>query len=322
MSNRLIALYWWHWEVNFGDYASPYIIQKLTPQKIHTQGQPLKSSLLQFVYLLLKKKTFTWKYLWESCFNKREYIVGLGSIITASAPGAYIWGSGFQNPDWKFRGGILCAVRGVYTANRLVELGFSKCNVYGDPGLLLPLLYQPLVKKKYKVGFIPHLKEFDSVSKFVENFRCGHCINLCTDKIEETIDEILSCEYIFSSSLHGLIVAHAYGIPALFFQYTHKGEGLFKYNDYFSSVGIPVYEPIQLLESTILTESFFWKHFEKNKGKTSINTDLYQMQEGLLKVAPFVLYEKYRGNLLKAEIGREKEYLNNLKKLGKQFICK
>lgn len=317
MNNHLLALYWWHWEANFGDYASPYIIQKLTPQRIHTQGQPLKSSLMRFAYFLLKKKTFTWKYLWESLFNKREYVVGLGSIITASAPSAYIWGSGFQNPNWKFKGGKLCAVRGKYTADRLIELGFPKCDVCGDPALLLPLLYQPLVRKKYKVGFIPHIKELDAVSKFVDNCKYGHCINICTEKVEETIDEILSCEYIISSSLHGLIVAHAYGIPALFFQYTHKGEGLFKYNDYFSSVGIPIYEPEQLSESNILTEDSFFEYFEKNKEKSFIKTDLYQMQENLLKVAPFILREKYWGSQLEAEIVREKEYLNNLKKLGK-----
>src|SRR5690606_38482184 len=69
-------------------------------------------------------------------------------------------------------------------------------------------------------------------------------IDLMTNDIEATTDLFLSCERIVSSSLHGLIVAHAYGIPAVWVQFSDKlfGDGI-KFQDYFESVKLPYYQP-------------------------------------------------------------------------------
>jgi pyruvyltransferase len=51
------------------------------------------------------------------------------------------------------------------------------------------------------------------------------------------IDDIASCDAIASSSLHGVITANAYGIPAAWLEFSSKigGDGM-KYIDYFQSV--------------------------------------------------------------------------------------
>ena len=69
-------------------------------------------------------------------------------------------------------------------------------------------------------------------------------------EIEAFIDEMLSCEALLSTSLHGVIVAHAYGIPVRWCVATDAarqihGDGT-KFEDYFQSVGRAAPEPLDI----------------------------------------------------------------------------
>ena len=70
-------------------------------------------------------------------------------------------------------------------------------------------------------------------------------------KFQEIIKEILECEIIFSSSLHGLIAADAYGIPSHWIELSNGviGNG-FKFHDYFMSVKRPIVKPFKPTENT------------------------------------------------------------------------
>ncbi|MEJ7683905.1 MAG: polysaccharide pyruvyl transferase family protein [Segetibacter sp.] len=50
------------------------------------------------------------------------------------------------------------------------------------------------------------------------------------------ISEILEADLVIASSLHGLIIAEAYGIPARYIRISET-ENLFKYNDYMMGTG-------------------------------------------------------------------------------------
>ena len=55
----------------------------------------------------------------------------------------------------------------------------------------------------------------------------------------EFIDKIYSCKIVFSSSLHGIIVADAYHVPNVWvsFREDEHPDGNFKFHDYYHSVG-------------------------------------------------------------------------------------
>jgi pyruvyltransferase len=60
-----------------------------------------------------------------------------------------------------------------------------------------------------------------------------------TQDVETFIDEILECEFIASSSLHGLIASDSYGIPNVRLKISDQIiGGDFKFEDYYEGVSI------------------------------------------------------------------------------------
>jgi pyruvyltransferase len=111
------------------------------------------------------------------------------------------------------------------------------------------LFYHPKdITKKWKLGVIPHY--IDKLSKAVLEFEKHggvRILDIETDNIEGFIDEILQCDAIISSSLHGVIVAETYGIPAGWLRLSDKlMGGRFKFEDYFESTGRHGIEPLEL----------------------------------------------------------------------------
>lgn len=167
----------------------------------------------------------------------------IGSVIERhSNKRTIIWGSGciFGNKKITHPPKKVYAVRGKLTRNVLLEQGIPCPEVYGDPALLLPYIYTPNVKKTYKFGFIPHYVDYDLIH--VKSFRENHPEILFIrfrdyKSWQDVIDQINSCEFIISSSLHGIIISDAYGIPnvrVVFSDLIVGGD--FKYKDYYSGI--------------------------------------------------------------------------------------
>ena len=70
-----------------------------------------------------------------------------------------------------------------------------------------------------------------------------HIIDICTDDFNHLFEEILSCEFIISSSLHGIIFAHSFGIPAFHIICNETVPTIddFKFKDYYSIWSIPYF---------------------------------------------------------------------------------
>lgn len=212
----------WIKGTNFGDQLTPYLIEKMTGKK------PCKVN----------------KY----CF-KTHYIMS-GSIISKANKHSIIYGTGMMNRDAEIKKPKkIFAVRGPLTRKRLLNIGHKCPKVFGDPGLLLPKYYTPNSKKEYELGIIPHYIDYKFVRKNVSNSNEILIINIL-DPIEEVIEDINKCKKTISSSLHGLIASHAYGIPSTWVKFS---ENLLrddiKFFDYLNSVEIEGYPPTNFKEN-------------------------------------------------------------------------
>jgi pyruvyltransferase len=171
--------------------------------------------------------------------NETGKLMGIGSIMTALRNNDVVWGSGSIRPAKikGFKNVRFLAVRGPLTRD-CIE-GYVP-EVYGDPGLLLPLIYNPTVEKIYKIGLLPHyVDKMMVVDEKILNPEKDKFLVIDIERPwKEVIDNILSCEKIITSSLHGIIAAEAYGIPVKWVKYSDKIiGGTFKFDDYFLGTG-------------------------------------------------------------------------------------
>ena len=190
-------------------------------------------------------------------YKEPVYVV-IGSIIAkASDKNAVIWGAGFKstNEMVRWRPKKVCAVRGPLSRSKLHEQGIECPDIYGDPALLYPKFYNPVINKKYELGIIPHYVDKDNaVLDKLKDIPEVRIIDVAIG-INRFVDEICSCEKIASSSLHGIIAADAYGIPSIWLKFSDKivGSG-FKFMDYLLSVKRPYQEPLVMNEYTTLND--------------------------------------------------------------------
>jgi len=169
-------------------------------------------------------------------FSKDFDTISIGSIAKVARRGTLVLGSGIMSrkdgcdpqANWVW-------VRGPHTRDKVLECGGVCAEVYGDPAMLLPLVLDESVKR-YDVGIVPHMKQYQLARELFPNERV---IDLRTEDALRTAREITECRCVLSSSLHGIITAHAYGIPAAHIDLgIHiKGDGV-KFEDHYDALGL------------------------------------------------------------------------------------
>ena len=173
-------------------------------------------------------------------FSSIPDIVICGSILKYKNIKNYtkIWGVGFHNYKDFIRvknQSLFYAVRGKLTFNKL---NLTSNIVLGDPGLLLSRFFLPKTKKEYDKCIVSHYQDYNY---FVKEFgNKYYIINMGTNNIEKIANSINKCNFIFSSSLHGIIFSHSLGIPAVHLEYKELiSKKNFKFKDYYSVLDIP-----------------------------------------------------------------------------------
>ena len=153
---------------------------------------------------------------------KEKKYVAVGSILNHARKNDIVWGSGIANANDNIQEGIdIRAVRGPLSRKRCQQLNIACPEIYGDPAIILSSIYKPKVDKKYKIGFTPHVVDYDICYSKYKHHKNSIVIDFRKSP-QQIIHDMLSCDYIVSSSLHGLIVADSYKIPNLWVKFSTK----------------------------------------------------------------------------------------------------
>ncbi len=226
-----LKLFWWNEQPNFGDRISRDIVAYVSGGEVEW-AKPAKAEL-----------------------------IGLGSIMFAarrsfksgSDVNPWIWGTGVMKPlPMDFIDHVrVAAVRGPISR----ELIGAKTEVFGDPGLLMPFVLGEKIARTDKIGVIPHFAQLDATKARLADL--GDAIEIIDPQTEDHLDvvrRIAQCRMVFSSSLHGLIVADAYGVPNVWLdpEGNHPYARM-KFYDYAAGIGrvMPLPVPVSAIAAML-----------------------------------------------------------------------
>lgn len=224
-----VNLDYWKESSNLGDALSPIIVEHL----IKERGMSFDT---------------------EVC--RTRHLCAVGSVITAGAQDCVVWGSGILNPKLlyriKGREFDVRAVRGPVTRALLMEYGYSAPAAYGDPAVFMSEIYQPKAgRKSCHYGFVVHKDgsaRFADVSSLSRSYKF---IDIKTDDYRHFIDELATVECVVSTSLHGVILAETYGIPAILMM---PECDFMKYEDWYEATGRSSHPVVESLDDLDVIE--------------------------------------------------------------------
>ena len=253
LMSKSLSLFYWNGHPNAGDYFGHYFCNKHGIDVSWTNNQP-------------------------------EYAI-VGSILnSARLDNAHIWGCGFHSaaenrPRKKH---LIHAVRGKLSAK---ILGLPNITL-GDTGILASTVFNGNdITKTHRFGIISHYVDTQYFKKNAPlNFKI---IDMGTNDVETVLRDINCCEFVFSSSLHGIIFAHSFGIPAMHIIHNPLHDPhQFKFHDYYSPFHLE-YVPKPISEVPFFsTKELGFLYDAKNLFHPS-HDEIVTMQQQLLDACPF-----------------------------------
>jgi pyruvyltransferase len=275
---------------NFGDTVNKLFFEKLVNSKLNFLTRDNHNLFLHY---------FTTGSI-LSFVNENSIVYGSGFISETSNLGSPCLKYKINTINTVYKKPLqIISVRGPKTRAKLLSMGVDCPENYGDPLILFPLIYTKNIYPTIKYGIIPHYvdKTSNNLSKLFNNLGLDNSkiIDILIPDLNYKyfINQILDCEYIISSSLHGVIMGIIYKKKTIFVQFGKKVIGdQFKFFDFFESLEIKyqvknIYT-IELLENTI--------NVDYNK--------LYRLVKNMINIAPFIdssskpiLIKKYKNYL-------------------------
>lgn len=244
---------------NFGDFLSADIVEFVSRRKVVHANIRTADMVAIGSVLNREKKARTWGF-------PRKL---------------HVWGTGSGNLNDTFCGRHhYHAVRGKKCLSQIQNAKHQPA--LGDPGLLASSLVAKPSSKRFRVGVIPHIAHRDSpeIIELMARIPGARLIDVYSP-VKQVLEEIASCEFVLSSSLHGLIVADSYGVPNQWLAMGRNPWKEYKYQDYYSSFGLD--DPHPVTPEQIRMDPA-WS-IEASIGEYS-RPGLQSLQEGLIKVFP------------------------------------
>lgn len=207
---------------NFGDHLSAIIVSQILSYFNHTLDEAVPNP---------------------------ARLLAVGSILHFARDGDVVWGTGLngkvETSEHKFRSLDVRAVRGPITREFLMERGIVVPEIYGDPALLLPRLFPGRFRASGERPYVvvPNLHDLESLARESNIVSPFLAWNTC-------VERILEASFVISSSLHGLVIAEAFGIPARYLRITET-EHMLKYQDYALGTGRSGIEAAHSIEEAL-----------------------------------------------------------------------
>lgn len=145
-------------------------------------------------------------------------------------------------------------VRALRGPRTLELLSLNTTKPFGDPGLLAPMLLSGTrtIRKPWRWGIVPHVVDLDQpqVKRLCADNENSTIIDLRDPDLIATTRKISECDFVISSSLHGLVVADAFSVPNIRARFSNQiAGGDWKFADYAQSVDRLDIQPVDLSEN-------------------------------------------------------------------------
>lgn len=201
----------WCLSPNFGDELAPYLARRAGKEPAYT-------------------------------LSPGRYVLS-GSMLNNCTKNDTAWGCGIAHEQHRVPAGItILSVRGPKSLYRAREHNNNVPEVIADSGFILPRIYTNSLQGENLEGevIVPHYVDFEKLTAANPN---KHVVNIL-DPVEKVLDQILAAEIIRSSSLHGLVVAAAYGRKFQWIPSALVNGVEYKYDDFYQSMGLKLSEDV------------------------------------------------------------------------------
>ena len=260
-----VNLHWWDSSIeingdvpsNLGDNLSEVVVEYMLKRKGLSLDTPIK---------------------------KMKHLYAIGSILSMGFQNTTVWGSGFLVEmkgirklisSWPFRRFDIRAVRGKKTRQMLLKMGHQCPEIYGDPAIIMPLIVNVTSHvKDLDYIIVPH---FTKEKEYITMYGESTVLSMVTDDYEGWIGKMVRAKKVISSSLHGIILAESFGVPAIWLR---DREALkdFKYEDYYGSTNRDKFFYANTVEEAI------------EMTPMELPKNIKELQQGLLNSFPYDLW--------------------------------